>query len=90
MILFAMLAALLAAVLLVRLLLPPRSRRPVSARDANVSIHRDQLRELEGDLSGGKITPEDYERARRELEARLLADVAAPDAAPAPVRLRRV
>jgi len=82
MILFAVFAALLAAVLLLRLLLPPRSRRPVSARDANVSIHRDQLRELEGDLSGGKITREDYDRSRRELEARLLADVAAADALP--------
>jgi cytochrome c-type biogenesis protein CcmH len=84
--LFAILAALLAAVLLVRLLLPPRSRRPVSARDANVSIYRDQLRELEGDLSGGKITRDDYDRSRRELEARLLADVAAADASPEPRR----
>ena len=83
MILFATLAALLAVVLLVRLLLPPRSRRPVSARDANVSIYRDQLRELEGDLSGGKIAREDYDRSRRELEARLLADVAAADASTA-------
>ncbi|HXU41597.1 MAG TPA: c-type cytochrome biogenesis protein CcmI [Burkholderiales bacterium] len=86
MILFAALAALLAAVLLLRLLLPPRSRRPVSARDANVSIYRDQLRELEGDLSGGKITREDHDRSRRELEARLLADVAAADASSEPQR----
>ncbi len=83
MILFATFAALLAVVLLVRLLLPPRSRRPVSARDANVSIYRDQLRELEGDLAGGKIAREDYDRSRRELEARLLADVAAADASTA-------
>ena len=86
MILFAALAALLAAVLLVRLLLPPRARRAVSARDANVSIHRDQLRELEGDLSGGKVSRDDYDRSRRELEARLLADVAAADASPASAR----
>jgi cytochrome c-type biogenesis protein CcmH len=83
MMLFAALAALLAAVLLLRLLLPPRARRAVSAREANVSIHRDQLRELEGDLSRGKISRDDYDRARRELEARLLADVAAADASPA-------
>jgi len=86
MILFAALAALLAAVLLVRLLLPPRARRAVSARDANVSIYRDQLRELEGDLSGGKVSRDDYDRSRRELEARLLADVAAADASPASAR----
>jgi cytochrome c-type biogenesis protein CcmH len=84
--LFAILAVLLAAVVLVRLLLPPRSRRPVSARDANVSIYRDQLRELEGDLSGGKISREDYDRSRREIEARLLADVAAADASPVSAR----
>ena len=86
MILFAALAALLAAVLLVRLLLPPRARRAVSARDANVSIYRDQLRELEGDLSGGKVSRDDYDRSRRELEARLLADVAAADASSEPQR----
>jgi cytochrome c-type biogenesis protein CcmH len=84
--LFAILAVLLAAVVLVRLLLPPRSRRPVSARDANVSIYRDQLRELEGDLSGGKISREDHDRSQREIEARLLVDAAAADASPVSAR----
>jgi len=40
--------------------------------------------ELDGDRAAGKIAPEDYERARRELEVRLLEDVASaePEAAP--------
>ncbi len=83
MILFALLATLLVAALLVWLLLPLRSRRTVSARDANVSIYRDQLRELEEDFSGGKIAREDYDRSRREMEGRLLADVDATQASPA-------
>jgi len=89
MILFAVLAALLAAALLVRLLLPPRSRRSVSAGEANVSVYRDQMRELDEDLAAGKIAREDHDRSRRELEARLLADAGAAES-PAPVRRSRL
>jgi len=81
MILFTALAALLAAALLAWLLWPARSRGQVSAREANVSVYRDQLRELDGDLAGGKITQADYDRSRRELEARLLQDVVVAEAA---------
>lgn len=88
MILFAALATLLAAILLGWLLRPARWRGAarVSAREANVSIHRDQLRELNADLAAGKIAQGDYERARRELEARLLEDVASAEPAAAPRR----
>ncbi|MEA3194909.1 MAG: cytochrome c-type biosis protein CcmH [Betaproteobacteria bacterium] len=80
MIRFAVLATLLAAGLLVWLLWPARARGRVSTRDANISVYRDQLRELDADLAGGKITPQDHERSRKELEARLLADVAPAEA----------
>lgn len=86
MILFAAIAALLAVVAVAWLLWPGRLRDRVSTRAANVSIYRDQLRELEGDLAAGKITQEDHGRARRELEARLLEDVASAEPAPPPRR----
>jgi cytochrome c-type biogenesis protein CcmH len=57
---------------------------PISRRDANISIHRDQLRELDADLRAGLLAEADYERARRELEARALEDArsAAPEHRP--------
>jgi cytochrome c-type biogenesis protein CcmH len=78
--LFVVLAALLAALVLARLLWPSRGRAQVSARDANVSIYRQQLRELDADLAAGKVAREDFERSRSELERRLLDDVAASEA----------
>ena len=56
--------------------------KSVSRREANIAIHRDQLRELDADLRSGLLAQADYERARRELEARALQD-AAPDSPPA-------
>jgi cytochrome c-type biogenesis protein CcmH len=84
-------AALAAAVLflLVRPFLRPSRAEPLSGRDANLSIHRDQLRELEADLRSGALAQSDYERARRELEARALEEAggaAAERRAPAPGR----
>jgi len=77
-------AALAAAVLalLLRPLLRGRSEQRVSRRDANVSIYRDQLRELDADLRAGLLARTDYERARLELEARALED-ASQEAVPA-------
>ena len=77
-------AALAAAVLflLLRALLRTAQQGAVSRRDANIAIYRDQLRELDADLAAGLLAQADYERARRELEARALQD-AAPEAAPA-------
>lgn len=84
-------AALAAAVLflIVRPLVKGADTRSLSRRDANISIHRDQLRELDTDLRAGKLAQPDYERARRELEARTLEDAAAgaPERA-APARSR--
>jgi len=87
MILFAVLAVVIAVPVVAWLLWQPRPRREVSARDANISIYRDQLRELDADLAAGKIAREDYDRSRREVDARLLEDVAATESA-APARSR--
>jgi cytochrome c-type biogenesis protein CcmH len=86
MIVFWTVGAVIAAaalLLLLRPLLFSGSGQTLSRRDVNVSIYRDQLRELEGDLGAGKLAQADYDRARGELEARLLEDVAVPDASPA-------
>ena len=69
--------AALALVLLLRPLLFPRKAGEVRREAANVSIYKDQLRELDADLAAGKLAPADHARSRAELEARLLADVAA-------------
>jgi cytochrome c-type biogenesis protein CcmH len=53
---------------------------------ANISIHRDQLRELKADRDSGALDAEQYEKARRELEARLLEDLREGDAAPKSAR----
>jgi cytochrome c-type biogenesis protein CcmH len=80
---FWLIGMALAALVLAWVLWPLRSRRPrapVSRQAANVSIYRDQLRELEADLAAGTLAQADYERSRAEVEARLLQDVRGPDA----------
>ena len=76
-------AAAAAAVLLVvlRPLVTRRGASRLSRREANISIYRDELRELDADLAAGTLAREDYERSRLELEARLLEDVAAGEPA---------
>ena len=75
-------AVLIAAALL--FVVPPllrRSSRTAATRDAvNVAVYRDQLRELELDLRAGTLAVDQHEKARREIEARLLADVDKSDA----------
>jgi len=78
MMLFWGIGAALAAAALVLVLRPLIfSRAPIRVRrsEANVAIYRDQLRELDADLAAGRLAAADYERARAELEARLLEDV---------------
>lgn len=89
--LFWVLGAALTVVAVALLLRPVPLRReaaPVSRREANISIYRDQLRELDADLAAGKLAPADHARARAELEGRLLADAGAPEAPPARPRGR--
>jgi cytochrome c-type biogenesis protein CcmH len=86
MILFWMIGAALAAAALALVLRPlvfSRDSMRVRRNEANLAIYRDQLRELDADLAAARLAAADYERARMELEARLLEDVAAE---PAPRR----
>jgi cytochrome c-type biogenesis protein CcmH len=53
----------------------------MSSEAANVSIYRDQLRELDTDLAAGTLAQADYDRSRAELEARLLEDLREPQEA---------
>lgn len=78
MIVFWVVGAALAAAALVLVLRPVlfgRASGRVSSRDANLSVHKDQLRELDADLAAGTLAAADYQRSRTELEARLLQDV---------------
>jgi len=91
MIAFWLIAAALAAVALFFVLRPlvGRKREPqLSRSDANVSIYKDQLRELDAELAAGTLSPDDHRRARLELEARLLEDVPAVEVERAPARAR--
>jgi cytochrome c-type biogenesis protein CcmH len=90
--LFWLVGAALAAIvvfLLVRPLLKVSGTEPISRRDANISIHRDQLRELDADLRAGLLAQADYERARRELEARALEEAGAGAPERRPLARRR-
>jgi len=76
--LFWGLSALLAGLALwfvVRPLLAGKAVEHVSRDGVNLAIHRDQLRELEADLQSGTLDAGQYEKSRRELEARLLEDM---------------
>ena len=83
-------ALLLAGALL--FVVPPLLRREArsgATRDAvNVAVYRDQLRELEADLRSGVLDADQHEKARREIEARLLADMGGDAPAESPRRSR--
>ena len=87
---FILVAVLLVAGVLLHVLRPlvrARNRESVSHDEANVAVYRDQLRELEGDLRAGTIAREQYDKARQEIEKRLLEDVSGSSArAAAPAR----
>ncbi|TAK88076.1 MAG: c-type cytochrome biogenesis protein CcmI [Betaproteobacteria bacterium] len=80
---FWLLSALLVVGALLFVVLPmltSRERAGFSRSAANVSIHRDQLRELQADRDSGMLDVEQYEKAKRELEARLIDDLRERDA----------
>ena len=67
-------------------IVPPllgRSKSQVSATrsELNLSIYRDQLRELDTDLTNGSLSKEQYQSARNELEGRVLEDSGATEEA---------
>jgi cytochrome c-type biogenesis protein CcmH len=77
---FIAIGLMLVAVALLFVLLPMlrRGARSGTSRDAvNVAVYRDQVRELEADLRAGTLAQDQYQKARSEIEARLLADVGA-------------
>jgi cytochrome c-type biogenesis protein CcmH len=89
---FIVIAALLIAGALAFVLPPLISRQRKSnvlRSQVNAAVYRDQMRELESDVRGETLAPEEYEKAKHELEARVLEDVVTDEAAePAPARGR--
>jgi cytochrome c-type biogenesis protein CcmH len=87
--LFVALGVLLVAASLL-FIVPPlarRTARPRESRDAvNAAVYRDQLRELEADLQAGTLAPDQHEKARQEIQARLAADLGKSEA---PAEARR-
>ncbi len=81
--LFVVLGVLLVAGALL-FIVPPLARRTARAgasRDAvNVAVYRDQLRELDADLKAGTLAPDQHDKARAEIEARLAADLGTSEA----------
>jgi cytochrome c-type biogenesis protein CcmH len=49
------------------------------SREANISVYKDQLSELEADLRNGIIGSQQYEQDRDEIQRRLLDDLGASD-----------
>ena len=78
MIMFSMVAAILVAAALL-FIVPPlwrrRDQHSVQRDRSNLEIYKDQLRELEADLSNGTLSQEQFEQGQLELERRLLEDV---------------
>ncbi|MDU0363956.1 c-type cytochrome biogenesis protein CcmI [Rhizobium sp. 25PS6] len=70
-ILVAALTAALAVILLYPLLRGAKAAENIRAGEA--AVYRDQLRELDRDLNGGLITPEEADYARAEIGRRLIA-----------------
>ena len=87
-ILVAVLTAVVAAVLLYPLLRGAKAAENIRAGEA--AVYRDQLRELDRDLNGGLITPEEADYARAEIGRRLIAvSAGGPEEAPKPARHHR-
>ncbi len=82
--LFWGIAALLTAVALL-ILLPPLLRARAPAADprgaSNAEVYREQLAELEAERGRGTIAGEEYERARRDIERRVVGEHATEHAA---------
>lgn len=82
MILFWLIAALMIAIALA-FILPPLWQSSANAQtktneernEANVSVYRDQLSELDADVRNGIVSREQFEQDREEIERRLLEDV---------------
>ena len=82
---FALAAALLTALAVAAVLIPVlrRHRRAPSRADYDLTVYRDQLRELESDRARGLVSEEQVEAARTEIERRMLRAARAREATPA-------
>jgi cytochrome c-type biogenesis protein CcmH len=84
MIAFIAIAAILVAAALL-FVVPPlisgRRKSNVLRSQVNAAVYRDQMRELESDVNAQTLAPDEFEKAKRELEARVLQDVVADDPA---------
>ena len=82
MILFWLIAALMIVIALA-FILPPLWQSSANAQtkaneernEANISVYRDQLSELDADVRNGIVSGEQFEQDREEIERRLLEDV---------------
>lgn len=59
----------------VRPLLKPRPSAAILRSQENIAFYRGQLSDLEEELKSGVVSAEQYEKAKREIETRLLEDV---------------
>ena len=82
---FWVLAAVMAAVVVLALLWPLLRKRAAApaAADFDRTVYRDQLAELDQDLERGLIDKTEAEAARREIERRLLQTEGGPASTPA-------
>lgn len=88
---FAILAALLAALAAAFVLVPllrRQAHREASRLEANASIYREQLAELEAERERGSITQEEFTRASRELERRVVGEYSNPAPSARPSRVK--
>jgi len=89
---FAILAGLLALVAGIAIAWPilrARSARGTGAREANLAVFRDQLRDLDGAQERGEISAESHARAMEELRQRVAEDADRATAAPRAVETWR-
>jgi cytochrome c-type biogenesis protein CcmH len=90
--LFVVIAAAMAALALAWVLPALLRRRdestPAQSGALNLAIIRDQLAELDGDVAGGTLSPQQYAQAREDLERRALDEAHVEGGIPAAQPLR--
>ncbi len=86
MIVFWLVAGALVTIAILALVLPLLGRggssKPVAGSEVNLSVYRDQLRELEADRAAGTLDDIQYQSARTDLEARVLEDSSVTEGSP--------
>lgn len=70
----------------VRPLLAQRPAAGPARNQMNIAVYRDHMRDLDSELESGALTAEQHDKARRELEGRLLEDAGGSEAATSAAR----